>query len=270
MAAYAVGDLQGCFYSFRSLLEIISFDKDVDELWLVGDIVNRGMNSLEVIEWCYEHQKNIKLVLGNHDLHFLSIALSIKSPSKKDTLSKVLSSPRLSLFVEWLISTPLIQKNLNYVMSHAGLHPSWSLNKAIELSNSFCESLYKDPEHTLKSMYGNEPKSWSNDLNKRDQHRMTVNTMTRMRCLNKSEQLDFKYKGSLNDIPKNLKPWFCFDTERHSNETLITGHWSAIGYYEHTLGFCLDTGCVWGGQLTALSLDTKKIFSVKADTRDLA
>ena len=107
-------------------------------------------------------------MLGNHDLHFLSIALSIKSPSKKDTLSKVLSSPRLSLFVEWLISTPLIQKNLNYVMSHAGLHPSWSLNKAIELSNSFCESLYKDPEHTLKSMYGNEPKYWSNDLNKRD------------------------------------------------------------------------------------------------------
>jgi bis(5'-nucleosyl)-tetraphosphatase (symmetrical) len=270
MATYAIGDLQGCFYTFQSLLDKLSFNTSTDELWLVGDILNRGKNSLEVVDWCYENQQHIKLVLGNHDLHFLSIAFALKNSSRKDTLSKILSISKLSSYLDWFLSIPLLHSNKNYIMTHAGLLPSWSKEEAMSLSCAFSDALRNNPEYVLKSMYGNYPNQWSDSLPEDDRYRFTVNVMTRMRCLNNKEQLDLKYKGNLSDIPDNIYPWFVLDTKRDGNELLITGHWSAIGFHKHRLGFALDSGCVWGEHLTALCLETKNIYTEPADLRDLA
>jgi len=270
MATYAIGDLQGCFYTFNKLLEKISFNTTNDELWLVGDILNRGQNSLEVVDWCYNNRQNIKLVLGNHDLHFLAIAFSLKNLSKRDTLSKLLSSAKLKSYIDWLLSIPLIYENDDYLMIHAGLLPSWRKDDAVKLSRSFSDGLIDNPEFLLESMYGNKPDQWHDDLDEDERNRIAVNVMTRMRCLDLNERLDFKYKGTLNTIPENLKPWFSFKTNRNDNQLLITGHWSAISFHKHPLGFALDSGCVWGEHLTALCLETKKIFKEKADLKDLA
>ena len=270
MATYAIGDLQGCFYTFNKLLEKISFNTTNDELWLVGDILNRGQNSLEVVDWCYNNRQNIKLVLGNHDLHFLAIAFSLKNLSERDTLSKLFSSAKLKSYIDWLLSIPLIYENDDYLMTHAGLLPSWRKDDAVKLSRSFSDGLIDNPEFLLESMYGNKPDQWHDDLDEDERNRIAVNVMTRMRCLDQNERLDFKYKGTLNTIPENLKPWFSFKTNRNDNQLLITGHWSAISFHKHPLGFALDSGCVWGEHLTALCLETKKIFKEKADLKDLA
>lgn len=269
MATYAIGDVQGCFHTFSKLLEKISFNTKSDQLWLVGDIINRGKNSLEVVDWCFKNRQNIRLVLGNHDLHFLAIAFSLKNFSKRDTFEKILSSPRLSSYLDWLLSIPLLHANEDYVMTHAGLLPVWTKEDAISLSRSFSDSLIKNPEYLLKSMYGNKPDKWNDNLEEDDRNRIVVNVMTRMRCLDSKECLDFKYKGNLNTMPENLKPWFSFKTKRNNDQLLISGHWSAIGFYKHPLGFSIDSGCVWGEHLTALCLETKKIFKEKADLKDL-
>mgnify|MGYP001158765783 FL=1 len=270
MANFAIGDIHGCFHTFNSLLEKISFNNNSDTLWLVGDIVNRGKNSLEVIHWCFKNQQNIKLSLGNHDLHFLALAFSITSKSKKDTLDGILKSPNLSLYKDWLLSVPLLHVNGNYIMTHAGLLPSWSKKEAILLAQTFSDALQSNPEHTLESMYGNYPNQWRDNLSDKHRLRMIVNIMTRMRCINHKEYLNFTYKGDLQDLPPNLQPWFALKTKRQDNEFTITGHWSAIGYFKHILGVSLDSSCVWGGHLTALCLETKKIYMEKADSRDLA
>ena len=173
-------------------------------------------------------------------------------------------------YIDWLLSIPLLYENDDYVMTHAGLLPSWRKDDAVTLSRSFSDGLLDNPESLLKSMYGNNPNQWHDDLDKDERNRIAVNVMTRMRCLDKNECLDFKYKGTLNTIPENLKPWFSFETSRNDNQLLISGHWSAISFHKHPLGFALDSGCVWGDQLTALCLETKKIFQEKADLKDLA
>ena len=156
MATYAIGDLQGCFYTFNKLLEKISFNTTNDELWLVGDILNRGQNSLEVVDWCYNNRQNIKLVLGNHDLHFLAIAFSLKNLSERDTLSKLLSSDKLKSYIDWLLSIPLLYENDDYLMTHAGLLPSWRKDDAVKLSRSFSSGLIDNPEFILPNSRRNE------------------------------------------------------------------------------------------------------------------
>jgi len=269
MATYAVGDLQGCFHTFNSLLDKISFNTNSDELWLVGDLINRGLNSLEIIHWCYKNKKNIKLVLGNHDLHFLSVALSNRKVSRNDTFDGILSSPYKRVFTDWLISIPLLHHSNEHIMTHAGLLPSWKTSQAIALAKSAADALKKNPEYFLHSMYGNFPDRWANSLGEDDIHRLTVNVLTRMRCLNSDESLDFSYKGTVKGMPENLKPWFSIPPHEKREVALITGHWSAVGFVKHASGYSLDSGCVWGKKLTALCLENHEVYTVNADSRDL-
>lgn len=268
MSIYAIGDLQGCFFSLQSLLEKVNFNTKQDELWLVGDLINRGVNSLEVIDWCYWHRDNIKIVLGNHDLHFMAVALKVRSISKKDTFESILNHKNLSNFLDLLISSPLAYGNKDYLMVHAGIPPSWSSKLTKKISNEITLGLNKNPEKFLKTMYGNFPNIWDKNHKKEDLLRFAINAMTRMRALNKDGTINFSFKQSLNELPSNLIPWYLFPAVKRS-EFIISGHWSAIGVQKYSNGITLDSGCVWGRELSAYSFEEKKIISVSSDSRDL-
>ena len=268
MSIYAIGDLQGCFYSFQSLLNAVNFNKSEDEVWLVGDLVNRGQGSLEVLNWCYEHRDNIKIVLGNHDLHFLAVAFKVKSLSTKDTFESILKNKNLSKIIDWLLSIPLAYGNEEYLMVHAGIAPSWSSELTKELSNEVTIELNKNPREFLKKMYGNLPSIWNENDKKEDRLRFAINTMTRMRALNQDGSINFSFKENINKLPSNLTPWYLFPAEER-REFILSGHWSAIGIKTYTKGITLDSGCVWGRKLSAYSFEDKKIISIDADPRDL-
>lgn len=270
MPTYAIGDLQGCFYSFQNLLEKINFNSDRDELWLVGDVINRGQRSLQTLDWCYKNRKILKVVLGNHDLHFLSVVFNKKKLSQSDTIAPILSSPNCNKYVDWILTWPLIYSDNFFLMVHAGLMPQWSSVEAIEFSNYALVSLRENPIKFFNEMYGNYPNQWSADLKKNDKNRLVINAMTRMRCLKSDFSIDFSYKAGLDKIPNALIPWFDIQPEKPREEFIISGHWSAIGINKHKYGITLDTGCVWGGKLSAYSIDTGLIVSVDADRRDLA
>ena len=193
MSIYAIGDLQGCYFSLQSLLDTLSFNKKEDELWFVGDLVNRGKGSLEVLDWCYKNQKNIKVVLGNHDLHFLSVALKAKSISNKDTIETILRSKNLSKYIDWLLSLPLVYGNENFLMVHAGIPPSWSSEYLKKLSNEVTLELNKNPKKFLENMYGNFPNKWDKNYKREDRLRFTINSLTRMRVLNKDGSMNFSF-----------------------------------------------------------------------------
>ena len=268
MTSYAIGDIQGCFYSFQNLLNNLNFNNDKDKLWLTGDLVNRGKGSLEVLNWCYENRKSIKVVLGNHDLYLLSLAVTKKKLNSYDTLYSILNSKDLSKLIDWLFSLKLVEAEDNFLLVHAGLLPAWSTIDSVGLSKQVICALNKDPKHFFKKMYGDEPRIWSANLDEDDLLRSTINVMTRMRALEKSGAINFSYKGGLNQLPENLIPWFNFKRIDNS-DFIMTGHWSSIGIVEHDYGVTLDSGCVWGGKLTAFNLNTKEIKSVNADPRDL-
>lgn len=269
MSIYAIGDLQGCFFSLQSLLNALNFNTREDELWLVGDLVNRGKGSLEVLDWCYKNQKNIKVVLGNHDLHFLAVALKAKSIGNKDTIETILSDKNLSKYVDWLLSLPLVYGNENFLMVHAGIPPSWSSEYTKKLSNEVSLELNKNPKNFLENMYGNFPNKWNKNYKREDRLRFTVNSLTRMRTLNKDGSINYSFKKDLNDLPPNLIPWYLYPAEERK-EFVLSGHWSAIGIQSYFNGITLDSGCVWGGSLSAYCFNEKKIISVRADSRDLA
>ena len=268
MSIYAIGDLQGCFYSFQSLLNAVNFNKREDQLRLVGDLVNRGQGSLEVLDWCYNHRDNIKIVLGNHDLHFLAVAFKAKSISTKDTFEHVLKNKNLSKFIDWLLSIPLAYGNDKYLMVHAGIYPSWPTKLTIQLSNEITFELNKNPKIFLKEMYGNLPIIWDENYKKADRLRFAINTMTRMRALNKNGSIDFSFKKNLDKLPSNLTPWYLFPSKERK-EFILSGHWSAIGIQTFANGIILDSGCVWGRKLSAYSFEEKKIISIDSDPRDL-
>jgi|TARA_B110000014_G_C20123530_1_gene596748 bis(5'-nucleosyl)-tetraphosphatase (symmetrical) len=268
MSIYAIGDLQGCFFSLQSLLKTIDFNSRDDELWFVGDLVNRGKGSLEVLNWCYNHRDKIKIVLGNHDLHFLAVALKVKSISKKDTIAPILESKNLSKFIEWLLSIPLVYGNKEYLMVHAGISPFWSSNLAKNISKEITTKLNKNPKNFLESMYGNFPNMWDINNKKKDILRYAINSLTRMRTLNKDGSINFSFKESLNEIPTNLIPWYLFPAVKRK-EFILSGHWSAIGIQSYANGITLDSGCIWGRQLSAYNLEKDKVISVNADPRDL-
>ena len=270
MATYAVGDLQGCFYSLQSLLEKIDFNSSTDELWLVGDIINRGQGSLETLDWCYQNQDNLKIVLGNHDLHLLSVAFNQKKiMSSTDTIEPILSSRHLNKYIEWMLSWPLIHKDKDFLMVHAGLMPDWSTDDALDLAKEVMASLQKNPNDFFKSMYGNKPDKWSSEYETKDKQRLTINAMTRLRCLNRENAIDFTYKSDLKNLPDGLIPWFDIKAKKIRREFIITGHWSAIGIQKHSYGITLDTGCVWGRELSAYCIESGSLISVNSDDRDL-
>ena len=271
MATYAIGDIQGCFYAFQKLLKSIDFNPQIDTLWLVGDVINRGANSLDVLRWCYKHSESIQLVLGNHDLHTIVVAHGIRKPNRSDTIQSVIEAPDASLLLNWLRHRPLMVSNDDYVMVHAGLLPQWQISDALSYAKEV-ESALQSKHYVdfLSHMYGNTPNYWHDNLVGYERLRVIVNTMTRMRVCTLDGALDFSFKGELKDIPNGYLPWFDLPNRASFQQTIIFGHWSALGLQQRENIVALDTGCLWGGKLSAICLETQVITQVPSDPRDKA
>lgn len=269
MTTYAIGDLQGCFHSFQQLLKKIQFNPQSDKLWLVGDIINRGAGSLDVLRWVFQHQDAVVAVLGNHDLHTLVVAEGFVAPHRSDTLQELLDAPDRDELLHWLRHQSMIHYEHDYLMVHAGLLPQWTATEAVQLGQEVERALRAaDYRHFLAHMYGNQPASWHPDLNGLDRLRLITNAMTRLRICTPEGEMEFKFKGRLKDIPAGYLPWFELPQRKSADETILFGHWSALGLQQRPRLFALDTGCLWGGQLTALRLDDRQVFQVPCHAAD--
>jgi bis(5'-nucleosyl)-tetraphosphatase (symmetrical) len=269
MSTYAIGDIQGCFNSFQSLLKHIEFKPLSDQLWLVGDILNRGTGSLQMLRWAHEHKHAVKMVLGNHDLHTITVAEGFAKAHRGDTLQAILEAPDRESLLTWLRHQPLLHAEGDYLMVHAGLLPQWSTSQA-KLLAAEVESALQSPNYRdfLIQMYGSQPTIWIDDLQGFDRLRIITNAMTRMRICSIRGEMEFKFKGEVADIPPDWMPWFEAPNRKTSDVKILCGHWSALGLKIKENIFALDTGCLWGGQLTALQLENQQIFQVPCDLRD--
>lgn len=266
MAIYAIGDVQGCFDELLKLLDIIRFDPSVDQLWFAGDLVNRGPKSLQTLRFVKGLGKSAITVLGNHDLHLLATANHIRKAHGKDTLQTVLEAPDRDELLLWLRQQPLFHYNDDFCLLHAGLPPQWDFAMARKMALKV-ENVLKSPDYQdfLQHMYGNTPDIWNKNMKGMDRLRFITNCFTRMRYCTLEGQLDFKHKGALTTQPQHLLPWFTVPARASRHLSIIFGHWSTLGYYQKHNCYGLDTGCLWGGELTAIRLGKKiKRYSVKS------
>jgi bis(5'-nucleosyl)-tetraphosphatase (symmetrical) len=258
MTLYAIGDIQGCGAAFDALLKKISFRPSRDRLWLVGDLVNRGTESLRVVRRVMELGRSVTCVLGNHDLHLLATVAGKRELSPADTFGEILAAPDAEEIIDWLRRRPLIHYDVatKRVLVHAGIPPAWTITQAREQAREV-EQLLRGRRWraSLRSMYGNEPHAWSHKLDPADKRRFTINALTRMRYCDRRGRLDFSESGPPGSQPKGLIPWFDVPERRARNAHIVFGHWSAIGYMRRPDVTALDSGCVWGRSLTALRLD---------------
>ena len=258
MATFAIGDVQGCFDELRALLDQIRFG-DADRLWFVGDLVNRGPKSLEVLRFVRSLGERAVVVLGNHDLHLVTQHEGFERPRKDDSFQDVLAAPDRQELIDWLRTRPLMHADAEFVMVHAGLLPQWSIDRALQLAREVEDALagagYRE---FLAHMYGSRPDRWRDDLTGFDRLRVIVNAMTRMRFCTPSGKMDFAAKGKTP--PRGYHAWF--DLRGREGRTLICGHWSALGVRLTGELAALDSGCVWGGKLTALRLEDRSLYQV--------
>ncbi len=267
MSIYAIGDVQGCFDDLRRLLDVIKFDKEEDQLWFAGDLVNRGPKSLETLRFVKSLGESAKTVLGNHDLHLLATAYKQRIPRKKDSLTQVLQAPDCDELLYWLRHQPLFYYDKSFCMIHAGLPPQWDFPLAKKMALKAEKSLQgTNYEKFFKSMYGDKPAVWSSELRGMARIRFIVNCFTRMRYCESNGRLDFKNKGAIGTQPKHLMPWFAVPERKSLDMNIVFGHWSTLGYYQGYNCHAIDTGCLWGGELSALRLSGKvKRFSVASE-----
>ena len=264
MATYAIGDLQGCYAELQDLLALTGFSRDRDRLWLVGDLVNRGPASLEVLRFVKGLGERATVVLGNHDLHLVLRADGFGRASKDDTIAPILAAPDCDELMAWLRSQPLFHVEGEYAMVHAGLLPQWSVTQALELSGEVSAALSKKKKYVdfLENMWGSKPDRWQDDLEGWDRLRVIVNAMTRMRFCSADGVMEFHAKGKPENTPAGYMPWFAVPNRASLTHTLVCGHWSALGLRTEEKLLALDTGCLWGGQLTAVRLEDRKVFQV--------
>ena len=258
MAHYAIGDLQGCHAEFVALLERLRFNPGRDRLWLTGDLVNRGPDSLAVLRTVKSLGPAVTVVLGNHDLHLLALAFAPKTVKRRDPeLESVLEAPDAAELLDWLAARPLLHRDaaLGWTLIHAGVPPQWTLREAESCAREVERALRKDPAAMLEDMYGDGPDRWSPDLKGAGRLRFIVNCLTRLRFVDRKGRLLLAYKGSIAEAPAGSLPWFRHPERATRNDPLVFGHWSTLGYLAEPGLRALDTGCVWGGSLTAVRLD---------------
>jgi bis(5'-nucleosyl)-tetraphosphatase (symmetrical) len=260
LTRFAIGDVQGCHDELRALLGSIGFSADRDRLWFVGDLVNRGPDSLGVLRFVRALGANAVVVLGNHDLHLLALAFGSKRTKKPgDTLTQVLGAPDRDELLEWLISQPLAwhDRPANDLLVHGGLVPQWTVEDALALSREVQQALEKAPKGVFDQMYGDQPDRWNPKLQGSERLRFVINAFTRMRYCTLDGRIDLKLKDAPGAEPSSagLYPWFEIEQRRSRSARVIFGHWSTLGFYRAHRVVGLDTGCVWGGALTALDLD---------------
>lgn len=266
MATYAIGDLQGCYKEFRQLLDMLTFDAVADRLWLVGDVVNRGPESLTLLRFVKSLGDSVVMVLGNHDLHLLMVAGGYAKQHGSDTFQDILNAPDRDDLLDWLRQQRLMYVENNSVMVHAGLLPSWSIAQAEMLAKEVESALRGSQFHEfLSHMYGNQPDRWDDSLTGYDRLRVVTNAMTRMRVSSSDGRMSFAFKGQLKDIPTGYLPWFEMPNRVSQDVTVICGHWSALGLQIRDNLIALDTGCLWGGSLTAVRLEDQEVFQVACE-----
>ena len=256
MAVYAIGDIQGCFDELRALLERIDYDPGEDTLWLAGDLVNRGPNSLETLR--FARAQRAVTVLGNHDLHLLASATLPEHRKTKDTLHQIIDAPDGQELMDWLRHQPLLHhdEDIGYTMIHAGLPPQWDLQMAQQCAAEVEQVLRSDNcADFFAVMYGNKPHRWKNSLTGWGRLRFITNCFTRLRYCDHKGRLALNEKGPPGSQPRELKPWFEWPERKSRDMKILFGHWSTLGNYEGNGVYALDTGCLWGGSLTALRLD---------------
>ncbi|MGD8380086.1 MAG: symmetrical bis(5'-nucleosyl)-tetraphosphatase [Gammaproteobacteria bacterium] len=259
MAIFAIGDVQGCFDDLQRLLERIQFDPTEDLLWFTGDLVNRGPRSLDTLRFVKRLGERAVTVLGNHDLHLLAVAEDVgREPRTRDTLSGILEAPDREELLDWLRHRPLLHhdESLGYTLIHAGLPPQWNLATARACAREL-ENVLRGEQRAefFRHMYGNEPALWTDDLEGMDRLRFITNCFTRMRYCHPDGSLDLVHKGAPGTQPAELRPWFEMPDRASSDLHVIFGHWSTLGQVRGHNVYPLDTGCLWGGALTALRLD---------------
>ncbi len=259
MATYAVGDIQGCDDELAQLLDLIRFDPSSDTLWLVGDLVNRGPKSLSVLRRVKALGAAAISVLGNHDLHLLATAYQRAGRKSKDTIDDVLLAPDRDELLEWLRHRPMLHYDagLGVAMLHAGLPPQWDLALAQQCAREL-ETALRDEAmcaELFEHMYGDSPDRWSDDLRGFDRLRFITNCLTRLRFCREDGTLELKHKGTIEQAPKNVLPWFRVPSRRSADARIVCGHWSALGYHAENGVLSIDTGCVWGQHLCAVRLD---------------
>jgi len=259
MAVWAIGDIQGCYNAFMALLKKIDFDPKKDRLWLAGDLVNRGEASLETLEYLYSIKESVEIVLGNHDMTLIAAYYGIKKSNK--TIDPILTSPHAKELIDWLRKQKFLHVDykLGYCMAHAGISPEFDLGMAIRYANRVEEKLQND-ENTavwLEKMFKSGINRFDRDAGKIDIDRYIVSAFTRMRFCYKDHRLDFDQKGPPTDElrEKGLKPWFECEKRKEIELKIIFGHWSTLGFYRDEHVLALDTGCLWGGKLTAARID---------------
>lgn len=270
MATYAVGDIQGCLSDLKELLKLVDFDKKKDCLWLAGDLVNRGPESLETLRFVKALGKSARTVLGNHDLHLLAAARGYKRLGRKDTLNEILEAEDRNVLLDWLIQQPLLHHDneLNTTMVHAGIPPMWKLKQAKHYAAEIHDVLTtpKLAEQYFANMYGNKPDVWDEDLKGPERWRVITNYFTRMRFCTNTGELEFDSKCSPSQPPTGYKPWFEIKDHACANKKILFGHWAALmGETGHNNFIGLDTGCVWGGYLTMLCLETGERYAVACE-----
>lgn len=258
MTDYAIGDIQGCYEPLLKVLNQVGFSPSRDRLWVAGDLINRGPESLKTLRYIESLEASAVVVLGNHDLHLLAVALGGHRIRSKDTLNDILEAPDHDRLIEWLRQQKLCvyDPDRNYLMSHAGLPHVWSVSDALGHAKELA-SVIRGPEagDFFANMYGNQPERWQENLTGMDRWRMITNYFTRMRFIAQDGTLELDTKESADDAPEGFAPWFTYP--RRDDVRIIFGHWAALeGKTGDARYIGLDTGCVWGGALTVLNLDT--------------
>lgn len=266
MATYIIGDIQGCFEGLQKLLKKVDFSPINDRLIAVGDLIGRGAQPLETLDYLYSLESSFDTVLGNHDLNLLAIYAGIRKAKPGDNLDNLLASPQLKNHIDWLRFKPLaMMANPNTLVTHAGLYPEWSVKKALKMSIEVSEQLQaRNWKEFLSYMYGNQPSSWQKSLQGTQRLRFIVNAMTRMRFIENQNELDFSCKTIPELAPHNLTPWFkVINHKLKANQKVVFGHWASLNGHTDDGQFCgLDTGYVWEQDMTLLNLSSGEICSV--------
>lgn len=271
MAIYAIGDVQGCYDELKALLTQITFKSDCDQLWFCGDLVNRGPSSLATLRFIHALGDNAITVLGNHDLHLLATAFDHRKPGKKDTLDEVLQADDHDDILDWLRSRKLVHHDSerDITLVHAGLHPDWNIDKAVRLASEM-EQLLRSDNHInfYKHMYGDKPYNWRDDLSGWSRYRFITNIFTRLRYCDAQGKPALDAKGPPGSQPAGLFPWYEVPGRRTQKNRIIFGHWSTLPHaglssINHT--YAIDSGCLWGGYLTAMRIDIEPFEYFRLD-----
>ncbi len=265
MATFAIGDIHGCFLTLQSLLRRIRFRPSRDRLWLVGDLVNRGPRSLEVLRWAAEMGDRIVVVLGNHDLHLLARAAGLAQPKRRDTLEPVLEASDRDDLLGWLRERPLVHREGDHLLVHAGLFPAWTPETAEDLAREVERKLRNGSPRLLESNERKAAERWEEDLSGKDRTRVALAGFAKLRTLDSSGRMCAEFSGPPEEAPRGCRPWFAFRDRGSADVQVIFGHWAALGLRIQDGIVCLDTGCAWGRALTAFRLDDNTVFQEPTD-----